>query len=101
MDPQITSAIIIGSATFASALIGSIIALSIGRKLARRQQLEQDLTQAVRDIHFLLAVEEAHCERNRQNGGESLKVRTRAGVRDSAGLEFSGRFTPGNWTSKP
>ena len=68
--------------------------------MARRQQLEQDLTQAVRDIHFLLAVEEANCERNRQNGGESLKVRTRAGVRDSSGLDFSGRFTPGNWTSK-
>jgi hypothetical protein len=32
MDPQITSAIITGSATFASALIGSIIALSIGRR---------------------------------------------------------------------
>lgn len=100
MDPQITSAIIIGSATFASALIGSIIALAIGRKMARRQQLEQDLTQAVRDIHFLLAVEEAHCERNKQNGGESFKVRTRAGVRDNSGLDFSGRFTPGNWTSK-
>jgi hypothetical protein len=100
MYPQITSAIITGSATFASALFGSIIALSIGRKMARRQQLEQDLTQAVRDIHFLLAVEEAHCERNRQNGGESLKVRTRAGVRDISGLDFSGRFTPGNWTNK-
>ena len=100
MDPQITSAIIIGSATFASALIGSIIALSIGRKMARRQQLEQDLAQAVRDIHFPLAVEEAHCERNKQNSGESLKVRTRAGVRDTSGLDFSGLFTPANCANR-
>jgi hypothetical protein len=34
MDPQITSAMITGSVTFASALIGSIIALLIGRKIA-------------------------------------------------------------------
>ena len=100
MDPQITSAIITGSAPFAAALNGSIITLSIGRKLARRQQLEQDLTQAVRDINFLQDVEEAHCERNRQNGGESLKVRTHAGFRDKFGVDFSGCFTPGNLNSK-
>lgn len=98
MDPQITSAILTGSATLAATLTGSNIALSIGQKVARRQQLGQDLAQAVRDIHFLLAVEQAHCERNRQMGGESLKVRTRAVVRDSSGSEFSGRFTPGNWS---
>jgi hypothetical protein len=69
----------------------------IGRKVSQRQKLEEDLDRAVRDIHFLLAVEEAHCARNKTAGNESFKLRTRSAVKETSGTEFSGRFTPGNW----
>jgi hypothetical protein len=58
MDPQVTSSLILGGSTIAATLLGSAAALLIGRKIARRQKLEEDLNQAVRDIRFLLAVED-------------------------------------------
>lgn len=100
MDSQIISSLIIGSSTIAATILGSITALIVGRKISQRQRLQEDLSQAVRDIHFLMAVEEAHCERNRSREGESFKLRTRSAVREKLGTDFSGRFTPGNWKSE-
>ena len=97
MDPQIISSVIIASGTIVATILGSITALIVGRKVSQRQRLQQDLNQAVRDIHFLMAVEEAHCERNKTREGESFKLRTRATVREKLGGDFSGKFTPGNW----
>ena len=97
MDPQIVSSLVIGASTIAATILGSITALIVGRKITQRQRLQEDLNQAVRDIHFLMAVEEAHCERNRSREGESFKLRTRAAVRETLCGDFSGRFTPGNW----
>ena len=97
MDPQIVSSLVVGASTIAATILGSITALIVGRKITQRQRLQEDLNQAVRDIHFLMAVEEAHCERNRSREGESFKLRTRAAVRETLGGDFSGRFTPGNW----
>ncbi len=97
MDPQIASSLIIGTSTITATVLGSVTALLIGRKISKRQNLAEDLTQAVRDIHFLLEVEEAHCERNKVRENESFKLRTRSAIREKLGTDFSGRFTPGNW----
>jgi len=97
MDPQVTSSLIMGGSTIAATILGSATALLIARKIAQRQKLEKDLNQAVRDIRFLLAVEEAHCDRNKVRDNESFKLRTRSAVREAIGADFSGRFTPGNW----
>lgn len=98
MNPEILAALITGFFTVLATVIGAVIALMISRKISRRQKLEEDLKEAVSDIGFLLAVEEAHCERHRETDGESYKNRTRQVVRDDKGLSFSGRFTPGNWS---
>jgi hypothetical protein len=97
MDSQVISSIIVGSSIIIATILGSITALLVGRKIALRQELQEDLKRAVRDIHFLMAVEEEHCERNKSGGGESFKLRTRTAARENTGLDFSGRFTPGNW----
>jgi hypothetical protein len=86
-----------GGSTIAATILGSVTALLIGRKIARRQKLEEDLNQAVRDIRFHLAFEGAHCERNKARDNESFKKRTRSAVREAVGANFSGQFTPGNW----
>jgi len=97
MHPEIIGSLVIGTSTITATILGSITALIVGRKISQRQSIQEDLNQAVRDIHFLMAVEEAHCERNRSREGESFKLRTRAAVREKLGGDFSGRFTPGNW----
>jgi hypothetical protein len=97
MDSQIISSLIMGASTITATILGSATALLIGRKISKRQKLEAELNQAVRDIHFLLEVEEAHCERNRVRENETFKVRTRSAAREKLGSDFSGRFTPGNW----
>jgi hypothetical protein len=97
MDPQIISPLIIGTSTIFATVLGASTALLIGKKISRRQKLQDDLNQAVSDIRFLMAVEEAHCERNKANVNESFKLRTRSAVREKLGTDFSGRFTPGNW----
>lgn len=98
MNPEIQAAFITGSFGVIATVIGAVVALMISRKISKRQKLEDDLKEAVSDISFLLAVEEAHCERHRETDGESYKNRTRQVVRDDKGLSFSGRFTPGNWS---
>ena len=97
MDSQIISSLIIGSSTILATILGALTALLIGRKISQRQKLQEDLNQAVRDIHFLLEVEEAHCERNKARENETFKLRTRSAAREKLGSDFSGRFTPGNW----
>ena len=99
MDPQITSSLLLGTSTIVATILGSLTALLIGRKLSKKQKLREDLNLAVRDIHFLLQVEEEHCERNRVRDGETFKLRTRGAIREKFGTEFSGKFTPGNWKS--
>ena len=96
MNPEILAALITGFFTVVATVIGAVIALMISRKISKRQKLEEDLKEAVSDIRFLLAVEEAQCEKHREADGESYKNRIRQAVRDDKGLSFSGRFTPGN-----
>ncbi|MBU3664910.1 MAG: hypothetical protein FGM15_03405 [Chthoniobacterales bacterium] len=98
MSPEIQAALITGCFTVLATVIGAVIALMISRKISKRQKLEEDLKEAVSDIRFLLAVEQAHCGKHRETDGESYKNRTRQVVRDDKRLSFSGRFTPVNWS---
>jgi hypothetical protein len=98
MNPEILAALITGFFTVFATVIGAVIALMISRKINKRQKLEEDLKEAVADIGFLLAVEQAHCEKHRETDGESYKNQTRQIVRDDKGLRFFGRFTPGHWS---
>ncbi|EAZ90168.1 hypothetical protein [Crocosphaera chwakensis] len=62
--------------------------------IANRKKLQEKLQQATDNIEFLLQVEKAHCENNRQTLGESRKNKVREMVRND-GFEFSGKFTLG------
>ena len=94
MEPQILSSIISSAGTIAAAVIAAVTAKIIGRKFLDRERLKNDLETAVKDIEFLLSVEEIHCGNNREMDGHSSKNKVRDMVRDS-GIEWSGRFTPG------
>ena len=100
MDSQIISSLIIGSSTILATSLGALTALLIGRKISQRRKLQEDLNQAVCDIHFLMEVEETHCERNKARENESFKLRTRSAAGEKLGRDFSGRFTPGNWKAE-
>ncbi len=93
-NAEIQAALISGIFTVLSALIAAVAAAVIGQTIADRRKLERDLAIAINDIAFLLAVEELHCEHNRQTLGQSRKNTVRTLVRDS-GPSFSGKFTPG------
>ena len=93
-NPEIQAALISGIFTVLSALIAAVAAAVIGQIIADRRKLKRDLAIAINDIAFLLAVEELHCEHNKQALGQSRKNTVRTVVRD-AGPSFSGKFTPG------
>jgi hypothetical protein len=97
MNPEIQAAFVTGTFGVIATVIGAVVAVMISRKISKRQKLEEDLKEAVADIRFLLAVEEMHCQKHREADGESFKKRMRQAVRDENRLNFSGRFTPGNW----
>ena len=93
-DPAVQSALIQAIGAVIAALIAAVCATLIGRQIAGRRKLQAALQNAVSDIHFLLAVESAHCDRHMEVSEESFKQRIRQSVRDQ-GFEWSGKFTPG------
>lgn len=97
-DPSVQAALIEGISTIVSALIAAIAASIIGKKIADRERFKNLLALAIDDIAFLLEVESIHCQRNKEHGGNSLKIVTRDEVK-SNGKDFSGKFTPGRANS--
>ena len=98
--PQVQAAIINGFfSTIVTGIFGliSLIISSNFRKDAQKaERLEVKLQTAIDDIHFLLKVEELHCQRNKNNENQGYKNITRNMVRQSfSPLDFSGKFTPG------
>lgn len=84
---------------------GTVIAAAvgaglIGRFIGSKQRLFDELELAIKDIEYLLAVEQRHCETHKEHGGESNRNRVRAHVNDVRGLPWSGRFTPGRQRDK-
>ena len=99
--PQVQAAIINGFfstiVTGIFGLIGLIISSNFRKDAQKAERLEVKLQKAIDDIHFLLKVEELHCERNKENFQQGYKIITREIVRESyPNLDFSGKFTPGN-----
>ncbi|MEM8505094.1 MAG: hypothetical protein AAF716_18305 [Cyanobacteria bacterium P01_D01_bin.1] len=94
MSVEIQAAIISGVFNLASALIAAIAAATIGKAIGDRRKLKETLKTATDDIAFLLEVEALHCDRNKQETGQSLKNTVREEVRE-LGLNFSGKLTPG------
>lgn len=93
-DPEVQASLITSAGSILAALIAGIAAGLIGHQIAGRRRLQQALQLAVSDIHFLLAVEAAHCELHKEMSSESFKQRIRQTARDQ-GYEWTGRFTPG------
>lgn len=93
-DPAVVAAIVTAIGSILTTLAAGTGALLINRQLTRRRRLQVKLDQAQKDIAFLLAVEQQHCQVHADRDGQSLKIVVRERVRD-AGLQWSGRFTPG------
>lgn len=96
---EIQAAVVSGVFTILSALIAAIAAGIIGKTIADRQNLQEDLKIAAQDIAFLLSVEAMHCEYNKRSNRTSRKNTVRDEVRET-GLYFSGEFTPGRVRSR-
>lgn len=95
MDPQIVSSIIGGGCTVFATVVGAVTAALIGKRFADMDELRRKLDEARKDVEFLLAVEEVHCDIHREMEGSSSKNKIRDLVRSERGLEWSGRNTPG------
>ena len=93
--PEVLAAIINGACTVLAAVIAAVAAALIGKKFASRDRLQAEKDAAIKDVHFLLKVEEFHCALHKDSIGESNQRRIREQVRAETGLEWSGRFTPG------
>ncbi len=90
-DPEVISAIISAIGTIISALLATVV---IGHKIAKRKELQENLTEAIRDIEFLLRVEQLHCEDNKIMHNSSNKLKVRRQVRELYTANWSGKFTP-------
>lgn len=75
-------------------LITTIFTALAGQVVMSRKRLQEKLDIAQTDIAYLLAVEQAHCEKHRELNRASFKTRIRKEV-NAQGLAWSGRFTPG------
>lgn len=93
-DPSVQAALIGAVGSIVTAAIAAICAALVGQQIAGRRRLAEKLVAAQKDIEFLLAVEQQHCEVHQAREGASQKLRIRKAVKDH-GFMWSGRFTPG------
>jgi len=93
-DPAVQAAVITAAGTILATLIAAISASLIGKYIADRDKLKENLNLAINDIAFLLVVEEEHCNVHRENTSQSSKLRIRQ-IAVDRGLTWSGKFTPG------
>lgn len=99
LDAQVLSATISGLFNLTATIIAAVTASLIGKKFDNQSRLKADLNDAIRDIHFLLEVERAHCRLHNEASGSSKQKTVRSEVK-SKGYVWSQRFTPGrvkNW----
>lgn len=75
-------------------LITTVFTAIAGQFAMSRKRLQEKLEIAQADVAFLLAVEQAHCEKHKQLNQASFKTRIRKEVHEQ-GLTWSGRYTPG------
>ena len=95
MHHEITAALISSGGAILAALIASVAATLIGRKVLKNENLEKDLKAAIRDVHFLLEVERRHCEIHVARGDNPNLRIVRKYVLRELKMNWTGRFTPG------
>lgn len=93
-DPVVLAAIIQSVGSILSAVIASVCVAILGKIYLNRKRLHAELLLAVKDVAYLLAVEEEHCKIHRLGSGISCKQTVRELALES-GYTWSGRFTPG------
>lgn len=109
-DPAVQAAVISAAGSIFTSFIAGLCALLVSIQVAGRRKLAEKLQTAQADIEFLLAVEQAHCDRHQAAGGQSFKITVRKQVKEQ-GCTWSGKFTPGrlahpefekkHWTGLP
>lgn len=93
-DPAVQAAMIGAAGSILTAAIAAVCAGLVGRQIAGRRRLAEKLLTAQKDIEFLLAVEQQHCQMHTTRDGQSQKNTIRKRVKDQ-GLLWSGHSTPG------
>lgn len=91
---EVQAAVVSALGAITTALITSVTAAIVGRLFLKHRRLKEKLQIATTDIAFLLQVEHLHCSMHVARGDRSHKLSVRSRARE-AGLEWSGRFTPG------
>jgi hypothetical protein len=87
-DAAVQAALISSAGSIVAALIAAIAAAVIGKQYANRQHLQEKIALLLKDINFLLEVEEQYCPEI----GRKRVIRDK--VREK-GFTWSGKFTPG------
>lgn len=95
--PELLASMIQAGGTVIAAAVGAGL---IGRFIGSKQRLVEELELAIKDIEYLLAVEQRHCDVHKEHGSESNRNRVRTHVNELRGLSWSGRFTPGRQRDK-
>ena len=94
-NPVVLASAITAVGSVLAGLIAATAAAIIGREFSSRAKLRAERDSLLRDLHFLLKVEEYHCNLHKSTVGMSNFRRIRNRVRSETGLQWSGRFTPG------
>ena len=93
MDKQIIIELIKGGSLVLAAGIPSTVAWWVSRARLKRDVLRQQLLTALKDIQFLLAVEQEYGEHCKAMEGNSLHKRMRENARHFRGADWSGKFS--------
>lgn len=93
-DAAVQAALISTIGTIFASTVAAVCAVAIGKRITDRDKLKEERDAAIEDVAFLLAVEEAHCDKHVNNGETSHKMIIRNLVREK-GLVWSGKYTPG------
>jgi hypothetical protein len=93
MKTEIIVALITASGAVASALIIGVVGLIAAKRVISRKKLKVDLTNALKDIQFLLELEKAHNEINITVHGKCNKNLMREAVRKDKSIDLSGKHT--------
>lgn len=93
-DPAVQAAVITTAGTIFATIVAGICASIIGKRIADRDKLKENLNIAISDIAFLLSVEQEHCGVHKENTNQSSKLKVRQ-IATERGHVWSGKFTPG------
>jgi hypothetical protein len=94
-NPEIIAAMITAAGTIIASFILAVGAWITGRIIVNRRRLLSYYNRARADLAFQMAVEEAHCQKLKEETGESHRMRIRSQDKTETGMDWSGLHTPG------